>query len=131
MQPVALALIALLVPLPAAAFGDLDCISIESCTNGDCAAASDPFALTFDWAVGEATVTFGGNETTLPIASPVTTQTDDDDQMQTVVEYGVPNDEKSSLLRVEATGNDILAYFSFQTASKIMVVAQCNKRQAA
>jgi len=131
MQPHALLLIALLAPQTAAAFGDLDCISIESCTNGDCAPASDPFALTFDWAVGEATVTFGGTATTLPLASPITTQTDDDDQMQTVVEYGVLTDEASSLLRVEATGNDILAYFSFQAPTSITIVAQCNRRQAA
>ncbi|MBT8411674.1 MAG: hypothetical protein KJP02_07755 [Octadecabacter sp.] len=131
MQPRAFLLIALLAPQTAAAFGDLDCISIESCTNGECAPASDPFALTFDWVVGAATVTFDGIATTLPLASPITTQTDEDDQMQTVVEYGVPADADSSLLRVEAAGNDILAYFSFQTPSPVTIVAQCNRRQAA
>lgn len=131
MQPSILAVIALLVPLPAAAFGDLDCISVESCGNGGCGPAADPFGLTFDWAEGSATVTYAGADTTLPITSPISTQMDDADQMQTVVEYGDLAEADSSLLRVEATGGDILAYFSFKTPGTTTLVAQCNARQAA
>lgn len=126
-----LVLLALLAPQTAAAFGDLDCISIESCTNGGCAPASETFGLTFDWAAGAATVTYNDTGTTLPMTAPVTMQPDDADQMQTAVEYGDLEDADSSLLRVEATGSDILAYYAFKTPATVTLVAHCNRRQAA
>ncbi len=131
MQPRAFLFVALLAPHSAAAFGDLDCISIESCSNSGCAPATVPFALSFDWSSGEATVLSAGVATTLPLTSPITTQTDGADQMQTVVEYGTMDSDLNHLLRVEATGNEIFAYWTFKDPLVTTVVAQCDRRQAA
>lgn len=63
MQPTALALIACLAPLPAAAFGDMDCIALESCTADACTPFSDLttdltlFSVSFDWGAQQANVT--------------------------------------------------------------------------
>lgn len=126
MQPPTVALIALLAPLPATAFGNLDCISYESCGNGGCGPETQPFAIDFDWATDTAIVT--QDEDTKILKWTSTTQTDDG--LASVLEYG-DLDTTDHFLRIEANGQDITALFTVTDVSTVTWIGTCNVRQAA
>lgn len=120
----ALALVALLAPLPAAAFGDLDCITLEFCGNAGCGVETTPFALTFDWAADTAILSVSDTDYVLPWVA-----TDDTDNASTL-EYG-DMDDINHLLRIEANGTDITAYYTFRNPLVTTWRATCDVRQAA
>lgn len=126
MQIKALALLAILAPLPAAAFGDLDCITIESCGNGGCGPVTEPFAIDFNWADEQAVVTVGDMEHALPWASTG----ESEDSLASVLEYG-NMDDTNRLLRIEASGLDITAYYTFKDPAVTTWVGTCDVRTAA
>lgn len=135
MQPVlptygVLSLIALLAPLPAAAFGDLDCIAIEACVSlsgeTECTPASDPFAVTFDWANDAATLRFSDIDHRLIWLSTG----DWEDQMSTVIEYS-DIDGTDRALSIVANGADISAYYStYEQSGTTTWVGICDIRRA-
>jgi hypothetical protein len=120
------ALIALLAPLPAAAFGDLDCITIEFCGNAGCGVDATPFAVTFDWANNTAILTVDGTDHALPWVSTDETG----DALASVMEYG-DMDDINHLLRIEARGTDITAYYTFRNPLVTTWRAVCDLRTAA
>ena len=124
MQFKSLILLALSAPLPAAAFGNLDCIAIESCGNGGCGPTTDPFAVDFDWEGDAATVTFDDQSSVLPLGSRGENNT------TVVFEYGSMEDTKR-LLRVETSGTDITAFYTFPHSGVTTWVGTCDVRQAA
>ncbi|MCF2870261.1 hypothetical protein L0664_04205 [Octadecabacter sp. G9-8] len=126
MQPKSFLLIALLAPQTAAAFGDLDCITIESCENGGCGPRVEPFAVMFDWSDETATVEAVDVQDTLAW----TFTGESEDRLASVLEYGDLT-ETESLLRIEASGLDITAYYTFKTPSVTTWVATCDVRKAA
>ena len=130
MQFKAFLFIATLAPLPAAAFGDLDCITVETCGNGGCGPdvpeAAKFFAVTFNW--GEDTVTVTARDTDTVLDWATTTETDD--SLASVLEYGdLAN--AGHRLRIEAQGSDITALYTFSDVSTFTWVATCDVRQAA
>lgn len=119
-------LIASLAPLPAATFGDLDCITIKSCGNSGCGPLTEPFAVTFDWAGDAAIVTVNGTDHRLPwVATDTTT-----DDLGTFIEYSDMEDT-NRLLRIETVGADITALYTFRGPRVTTWDATCNVRQAA
>lgn len=126
MQHKVLTLLTLLAPLPAAAFGNLDCIAIESCGNGGCDPVSKPFAIDFDWWANAAIVTQDGTDHPLPWAQTGET----DDGLASTLEYG-DTEAISRFLRIEASGLDITAYYTFKDPSVTTWVGTCNVRKAA
>ena len=126
MQFKALSLLASLAPLPAAAFGDLDCITISSCGNSGCMPETTPFGVTFDWANDSVMVTVEDNDHVLPwVATDETT-----DGLGSVIEYGDMEDT-NRLLRIEANGATITAYYTFRSPRVTTWEATCDLRQAA
>lgn len=126
MQSKVLFLIAFLAPQTAAAFGDLDCIADESCGNGGCGPVIEPFAITFDWAAEEVTVEADGLQNIL--AWSYTGQSED--SPASVMEYGDLTEDRS-LLRIEASGTDITAYYTFPKNGTTTWVGTCDVRRAA
>lgn len=127
MQPRALLVIALLAaPHTAAAFGNLDCITVESCTDTGCTPQTIPFSITFEWANETAIVATNDAAHVLPFASSGDSET----TLGSVIEYGDPA-TANRLLRIEASGTDITAYYTFQDDMTATWVATCNVRQAA
>lgn len=126
MQFKALILIATLAPLPAAAFGNLDCITIETCAASVCGPETGAFAIDFDWADQSATVTAPDTNSQLPWLATGETE----DGVASVLEYGSSGD-LSHALRVEASGLDITAYYTFSDPSAITWVGTCDVRQTA
>lgn len=121
------ALIALFAPLPAAAFGNLDCITFQSCdVNSLCAAQTTPFAIDFDWANEQALVGLPDDTFALPWIA--TGQSDDG--LASVLEYATEGDATQAL-RIEASGMDIIAYLKITTLEKITWTALCDVRSAA
>lgn len=125
MQPQILALIVTLAPLPAAAFGDLDCITFETCGNGGCGPILESFASTFDWNGEAASVDASGDVTTLPL------MTRGEDACAVVLEYGDNIDAPAPTLRIESTNGAVVAYFTFAQSGWTTWVGDCNSRQAA
>lgn len=119
-------LIATLAPLPAAAFGDLDCITLQSCGNAGCQPETSPFAVTFDWAGDAVVVTVDDTDhrldwvTTDGIAGALGTR----------LEYGDMEDT-NRLLRIEATATEITAQYTFRAPLVTTWDATCDVRQAA
>ena len=126
MQFKTLTLMALCAPLPATAFGDLDCITLQSCGNSGCMPETTPFGVTFNWADDSATVGVDGVDHTLPwVATDTTT-----DGLGTVIEYGDMADI-NRLLRIEAVGTEITAHYTFRSPRVTTWEATCDLRQAA
>jgi hypothetical protein len=126
MQFKALLLMATLAPLPAAAFGNLDCITIEDCDTSGCVPGTRTFAIDFNWADQTATVTAPDINSQLPWLATGET----DDGVASVLEYGSSGD-LSHALRIEASGLDITAYYTFSDPSATTWVGTCDVRQAA
>lgn len=126
MQPKVLTFLALLAPLPAVAFGDMDCIAIESCGNGGCGPTTELFSVTFNWGADSVTVEADGTAHDLPWVS----SGDSTNMLGTEIEYGDLNDT-NHLLRIIASGTDITAYYTFRTPLVTTWRATCDVRQAA
>lgn len=57
-------------PLPAVAFGDLDCIGTEFCFSGACTASVLVFQVIFDWPNNTISVTAAGETLRMTLQSP-------------------------------------------------------------
>jgi len=119
-----------LAPLPAVAFGDLDCITTQSCGNAGCTPETTPFAVTFHWADNTVTVTVDDIDHELPWISTDNSATAADDTLSTQLEYGDMEDI-NRLLRISASGTDITARYTFRSPLVTTWDATCNVRQAA
>jgi hypothetical protein len=140
MQPTALALIACLAPLPAAAFGDMDCIALESCTADACTPFSDLttdltlFSVSFDWGAQQANVTSNDETMALPlIQRPRSTVSNGDAPiMETTALFGDPS---TGHLRIQgqdsASGQSLIALWTRSSASSATLRARCDLRTAA
>lgn len=128
MQPHTLALIACLAPLPAAAFGDLDCISVETCVDGQCSATTDAFAVTFDWAGSAAIVDIGDTTVTYPL---VAGDEGSGDLPDTDLEFGDIAGGNPGLLVIAESPDDILAFFAEGPAPITLRTGFCDVREAA
>jgi len=106
--------------------GDMDCIAIESCGIGGCGPTTELFSVTFNWGADSVTVEADGATHDLPWAS----SSDSEDSLASVLEYGNMEDT-DRLLRIEAQGDDILAFYTFKTASVTTLVGTCDVRKAA
>lgn len=104
MQP-KLALIAMLAPLPAAAFGDMDCISIDACYSEICVAQNDVFSITFDWQDATATVVIADETLTLPAS-------DAPDDTGTTLAYGAQSGAEPGLTVIAQSATRIVAYLT-------------------
>lgn len=128
----ALALILILAPLPAAAFGNLDCITLETCTGDTCQPAQtpDPFSITFDWPNETATVEARLDGAAATVTLPWAATSDDTETPGTVLDYGAPY-ENATALRLIADGADITALYTLDPAGVETWVGTCDVRRAA
>ena len=122
----ALALAALLTPHTAAAFGNLDCITTQVCTNTGCVSATTPMSVTFNWALETVDVTANDVAHTLPWASTG----ESEDGLASILEYG-NMDDVNRMLRIAASGADISATYVFKDPSVTTWTATCDVRRAA
>jgi hypothetical protein len=109
----ALTLAALLTPHTAAAFGNLDCITTQVCTNTGCTSATTPMSVTFNRAL----------ETVGVIG-------ESDDGLASILEYG-KMDEVNRMLRIAASGAYISVTYIFKAPSVTTWTATCDVRRAA
>lgn len=142
MQPYIVSLIALFAPLPAVAFGDLDCIALKSCTNDTCSPITDLtsngslslFSVTFDWTAQQALVTSGGGTSALPlIQRPLSTVLEGDAPiLQTTAVFG---DDTLGHLRIQgqdsASGHSLIAFWTLNSPPSTILRATCETRKAA
>jgi hypothetical protein len=116
-------LIAPTAPHTAEAFGNMNCISIESCDNANCGPASDPPSITFDWTDNLTVLIAGEIEKYLPKVS----NANDAGGSRTVM----GNDVMNRLSRTEASKANVLAYFPVKNCTVTTLAVQYYTRQAA
>ncbi|SLN19353.1 hypothetical protein [Pseudooctadecabacter jejudonensis] len=109
---------------PAAAFGNLDCITTQSCGAGGCLPVTTPFAVTFDWAADAVTVDVDGRTQSLPWSATG----ESDDGLASILDYG--DIDEGAALRIAASGLDITALYSFREVGVVTWDATCNLRTA-
>lgn len=126
MQCLPLAILTTVAPLSAAAFGDMDCIAVETCTSETCEITSAPFAVTFDWTAGTVAVELDSEatifqESALPEPSPTT------------LVYGDFFDNAPGLLLNAEDADSIIAYLTLSAEPEpglIQYTGECSPRRA-
>lgn len=123
MQSKALLILALIIPQTAAAFGDLDCISIEVCRDEICTPEVQVLSVSFYWPDQTATVIVG-DAPFGPLALYDQYQSDDTSELR----YGGDTDD-SPAATITARATDISLVFS-QGDPRTGYLATCTRKSA-